>query len=110
MEISYSESTGTPSNVSTELKQRISQYIRGYSEFRIGKTNDPEARARAYVAQGDDFDQMIVLYQTSSVKNGQVLESDLIDLYWESAGFQNERGGGAGAKGVGVQHVYLLVR
>ena len=110
MEISYSESTGNPSSVSTELKQRISQYIRGHGEFRIGKTNSPETRANLYVSQDDDFDWMIVLYKTSSFKNAQVLESDLIDYYWDNTGFLNEKGGGGGPVGSGDYYVYLLIR
>ena len=110
MEISYSESTGTPNNVSTELKQRISQYIRGYSEFRIGKTNNPEARANLYVNQDDDFDYMIVLYQTSSFRNAQLLESVLIEYYWDNTGLLNERGGAGGPVGTGDYYVYLVIR
>lgn len=53
---------------------------------------------------------MIVLYQTSSPRNAQVLESALIDHYWDSTGFLNEKGGGAGPVGTGDYYVYLVVR
>lgn len=109
MDITYSFQRGAPANVTTNLKQRISQYIRDCNEFRIGRTNSPEARMRQYVADGDAFIEMIVLYRTSTIRNAQIVESALIEYYWETPGFLGERTGG-GPIGAGNYYVYLVVR
>jgi len=97
--------TGWPSG--TNVHQRISAYVREgrARSFKVGITNNPYARAANY---GDQYDEMIVVYQTTSDKNLRELETLLTDYYAGHSDNQND--GGAGPRGQGPYFLYVVVR
>ena len=69
MEITYAISSGWPSGITSTMRRRVSGYTRR-SSFKIGITSDPDQRALGY---SDDYSEMIVLYETSSISNARKL-------------------------------------
>ncbi|HZM11625.1 MAG TPA: GIY-YIG nuclease family protein [Candidatus Limnocylindrales bacterium] len=70
--------TGRPSLVASTLRRRVSAYTRKdlVRGFKIGITNNPPARfSNGY----SDYDEMIVLYKSSSLDSVSEVERDLID-------------------------------
>ncbi len=97
--------TGWPSGVS--LYQRISAYIREgrARSFKVGITNNPNARAANYRGE---YDEMILVYQTTSYKNLCEVERILTTYY---AGWSDNRNdGGGGPSGDGLYYVYVVLR
>ena len=97
MPIHFDVVTGSPSQVSSALLRKLSAYTRRdrVRRFKIGITNHPHRRySQAYSA---DFDEMIVLYQTSSINFVSALEADLVEHNWEFT--ENEVAGGGGGIG-----------
>jgi len=97
--------TGWPSGIS--LHQRISAYIRDgrARSFKVGITNNPYARAANY---GSEYDEMILVYETSSDKNLREVERILTAYYtgWSD----NRNDGGGGRRGDGPYYVYVVLR
>ena len=107
MEIRWEQERGWPSQLRT-IKYRVSALVRKSEGFKIGMTNRPPTRAGAY---GESYDEMIVLYETSSRKNAQELERKLIDYYCENyEPCENRRRGGGGPRGEGWYYVYVVRR
>ena len=109
--IRYEVDTGWPSGLYT-MNSRISALTRRWPNFKIGITNYPEKRWReAYEGQ---YDEMIVVYETSSHRNAATLETWLIDYYKEhnslAEKLDNDRRGGGGRKGDGWYYVYVVRR
>ena len=110
MKVIYRDRGGWPSNVAAPLKNSISNYANYARAFRIGITNWPEQRARAYRSEGWEFDEMIVLYSTRSRDNAVKLEMELINHNWEWDKLENYRGGGGGTHGEGWYYLYIALR
>ena len=109
--IQYDVDTGWPSGLDT-MNYRISALTRRWSEFKIGITNNPERRWREeYEGQ---YDEMTVVYETSSRRNAATLETWLIDYYKAHSSLaeklNNDRRGGGGPKGEGWYYVYVVRR
>ena len=101
MDIRYELQTGWPS--STNLHRRISQYVRDATNFKIGITDNPSSRAYNYT---DRWDEMLVLYQTSSIDNVREMEDMMIVYYPES---DNENRGGGGRIGSPPYYLYVVI-
>src|SRR5258708_2151840 len=95
---------GTPQEVAIPLIGKISALTRvdRVDGFKIGITNDPTRRFSAY---GDDYEDMIVIYQTNSIDSVSFVETLLIEHNWEFA--DNEIGGGGGAIGDPPYFLYV---
>ena len=106
----YKMRTGWPSALITTLKQAISHYSNNASGFRIGITNWPERRAGQYRQHGWDYDEMIVLYRTSTRRNAVRLEQELIQHNWHKDTLEVERDGGGGRPGEGWCYLYVAMR
>ena len=80
MRIRWENHTGWPSRQG--LAGRISAFSRWdrCTRFKIGITGDPERRARQYL---DDYDEMVVLYETPSQKHVRDTERHLTEYYWD---------------------------
>ncbi len=70
--------TGKPSMVASALRRCVSAYTRENlgRRFKIGFTNDPDARFSKY---GAAYHQMVVLYKSDSLDSVSEVERDLID-------------------------------
>lgn len=95
--------TGRPNQIISTLRRRISALIRADVDFKVGITNNPQARARAY---GYEYDEMIVLYRTSSDDFVRDLESALVYEYWYMN--DNLTGGGGGGRGMPPYYLYIV--
>jgi len=85
--------TGGYKQAQPTLRRRISALVRREIPFKIGITNKPDQRASDFRANGAQFDEMIVLYQTNAKKFITKLEKDLID-YYEGYAYNVAKGGG----------------
>ena len=104
MEINYNNiATRWPVQVLPTLRRRISAYKRSGSPFKIGITSCPQRRAMGY---GSRYDEMIVLYRTTSDRFGRRIEAILIEHYWEDC--DNSIGGGGGRKGYPPYYLYIV--
>ena len=106
MEIRWEQEHGWPSQLRT-IKYRVSALVRKSEGFKIEMTNRPPTRAGAY---GEDYDEMIVLYETSTRKNAEELERELICHYLNREDCENQVCGGAGPPGRGRYYVYVVRR
>jgi hypothetical protein len=105
MSIRYDLITGPPTKVLSELEQLVKSNLRGTSSAKVGLTDNPSGRfAQAYK---NEYDQMIVFYQTNSIENAREVERVMIDNNW--AVLDNEVGGGGGRVGQAPFYVYLVV-
>lgn len=107
MTVHYDFYTGTPRQIADALKELVDEYTQdGQFDFKIGITNDPEARYRA--AYQDKYDFMIVIYKSSSHENVKAVEKELIN---DNLGFSdNKVGGGGGPVGAsGPYYTYIVV-
>ena len=105
MLVRYEEETGWPSRL--QLHRRISAYVRvdRVRAFKVGITCNPEVRARAY---NGEYDEMVVVYRTSSDKHVRELEAFLVEYY--DGYSDNERGGGGGARGAPPYYLYVVLK
>ena len=105
MKIRWEQRTGWPSSL-IEIRHRIGAFTRNTANFKIGITCRPSIRAYEYARRKPHYDEMIVLYQTSSIKNARDLEKDLIKHYWEQC--DNRYNGGGGNIGTGPHYAYIV--
>lgn len=94
--------------VASTLRRRVSAYTREdvVSRFKIGITNNPQARfSKGYSAK---YDEMIVLYRSSSLDFVSQVECDLIKHNEELA--KNRVGGGGGNYGDPPYYLYIVLK
>jgi hypothetical protein len=107
MEVRSEEETGWPSQQA--LRQRIAAYARvdRVKSFKIGITNNPTARAALYRYQ-TRYDEMILVYRTSSDAMVRNTERELTEWFWDDC--ENEILGGGGPSGEPPYYLYVVVR
>ena len=106
MNIRQKETTGWPSSL-IALRHRIGAFTRGQADFKIGITCRPRERGYEYDRLEPYYDEMIVLYKTSSIKNARDLEKDLVKHYWKRC--DNLKDGGGGNIGTAPHYAYIVV-
>ena len=106
--IHFDLTTGRPSDVASTLRRRVSAYTREdlVSRFKIGITNDPHGRFSNGYAR--DYDEMIVLYKSSSLDSVSQVECDLIEHNEEIT--KNRVAGGGGNYGDPPYFLYIVLR
>ena len=89
------------------MRRRVSAYTRSHlvGGFKIGITNNPEARFARYAA---DYGEMIVLYMSSSLDSVSQVECDLIEHNEEIT--HNRIAGGGGNYGDPPYYLYIVLR
>jgi protein involved in ribonucleotide reduction len=104
----YNYQTGRPSEIVSNVLRSISAYTRvdRVSYFKIGITCNPENRFRQ--AYAGTYDKMLVIYQSSSVKNVRNLEYLLIEHNRELC--DNIIAGGGGNYGEPPYYMYVVIR
>ena len=105
--IHFDPVTGRPSIVASTMRRRVSAYTREdvVRSFKIGITNNPRARWSKYLA---NYDEMIVLYQSSSLESVSEVERDLIAHNKEIR--KNRIAGGGGNYGDPPYYLYIALR
>src|SRR5258708_129782 len=100
--------TGRPSTVATTLRRRLSAYTRKdvVGGFKIGITNNP--RVRFLKKDYSGYDEMIVLYRSSSLDSVSQVERDLIEH--NKAITKNRIAGGGGNYGDPPYYLYIVLR
>ena len=103
MEI-YNDSiiTGTPRAVLPRLRAGILRQSKNCAGFYIGITSDYWRRSSSYAS---NYDDMVVLYRTTSEKYVRQVEHELVDYFWNTC--DNLTGGGGG--GLGRQPFFLYI-
>ena len=104
MSVFYDYDTGRPKDVLPSIRRRISSFTRHGTvlNFKIGITNNPERRyQQAYVKT---YDEMLVLYKSSSINCVSELEYELVNHNWDFT--DNLVAGGGG--GIGQTPPYFL--
>lgn len=106
--VHFDLTTGRPADVGSTLRRRVSAFTREdrVSRFKIGITNNPYARfSNGY---SHDYDEMIVLYRSSSLDSVSQVECDLIAHNEEIT--RNRIAGGGGDYGEPPYYLYLVIR
>ncbi len=107
MEVRYLIRTGHYTQQLRSLKGRIRNLTRDRPEFYIGRTNNPENRARSHeTSEPERWEQMAVLYETRSLNYSRQMERELIDHSWDN--ITNPIGGGGGPDGAPPYYIYIL--
>ena len=103
----FDSMTGRPSMVASTMRRRVSAYTREdlVRGFKIGITNNPNSRWSKYRT---NFDEMIVLYQSSSLESVSEVERDLIAHNQEIT--KNRIAGGGGNYGDPPYYLYIVLR
>jgi hypothetical protein len=97
--------TGHPSAILSTMLRRVSGYTRD-CYFKIGITCDPEGRWQAHKSS---YDQMVLVYESSSIDCVRQLERELTEHNQEFA--DNVISGGGGNIGKrGPYYLYVLLR
>ena len=104
--IYYDFNTGWPSQIMSTLLRRVSQYRLYSPRLKIGITSNPEGRAYQYDYNFGIYDEMILIYSTSSDSNVRTLEAALIEYYWDVC--DNSIGGGGGSRGLPPYYLYIV--
>jgi hypothetical protein len=106
--IRFDLTTGRPSAVAATLRRRLSAYTRKdvVRGFKIGITNNPESRFSNGYAR--DYDEMIVLYQSSSLDFVSQVECDLIEHNRDLT--KNRIAGGGGNYGDPPYYLYVVLK
>lgn len=106
--VHFDLTTGRPADVASTLRRRVSAYTREdrVGRFKIGITNNPHGRfSNGYVR---DYDEMVVLYRSSSLDSVSQVECDLIEHNGEIT--KNRIAGGGGNYGEPPYYLYLVIR
>jgi len=111
LDVRYETDSGWPSALEN-LWRRVSAYTRGdrIIGWKVGLTNNPERRAYSYDRDTDYYyDEMVAIYETSSIKNARDLEFAITSEY--DGYCDNERLGGAGPdSATPPYYVYLVLK
>jgi hypothetical protein len=99
--------TGHLAEVESSLKRTVAAYLRNGYKVKIGITNNPERRSYEH-GQTRKWKQMIIKYQTSSVRYINEIERIIIEHHWDY--IENEVAGGGGPNGKeGPYYLYILL-
>lgn len=73
--LEYYYETGWPDNIIETLNRSMGQYQRYYKYVKVGITSDPERRFGEHKRNRTyDWERMIVVYATKSVKHANIVE------------------------------------
>lgn len=104
--VTWNERSGHPDDVISTLKRSVAGLAKNVGSFKIGRTCDPDARARA--RDYAKFDELIVIYETMSAEHVNDVERELIEYFETHDDISNFRGGGGGPLGQPPYYVYVV--
>lgn len=101
--------TGRPKDVLPSVRRRISAFTRicNVSQFKIGITNNPERRWKQ--AHKDIYDEILVLYESSSIRSVSSLEYELVNHNWDFCD-NLIAGGGGGIAITSPYYLYIVIK
>ncbi len=107
--------TGHPTG---DLLGRIKRSIRmrlrndGYDEIYVGRTGRLDERKKEHIEKLGDFSRFYIVYKTSSKRNAQKVEAELIDYFENLDEFDllNKAKGSPGPSGEPPYYVYVAAR
>jgi hypothetical protein len=102
--VRYKIRRGPPNLVGAKLRADVKIYTADHSIFKIGRTSNPEARAK-HNDYADTYKEMVVVYETKSAQHADAVERHLVSSFQSSRNF---RGGGGGPHGRPPYYVYLV--
>jgi hypothetical protein len=106
VQVSWNERAGHPDDVISTLKRSVGQLTKKVGSFKIGRTCDPDARASA--RDYAKYDELIVIYKTTSAEHVNDVERELIEYFETHDDIGNFRGGGGGPLGRPPYYVYVV--
>ena len=109
IEVCYKYNTGHLSRLETQLRRRVTGFAKWWARIKIGITNYPENRARQHYLNDPSWNKMIVLWETSSIKQVREAERRLTNWAWYCKGIKNEVSGGSGREGEKPYYLYILL-
>jgi hypothetical protein len=90
--------------VLSTLRRRVAAHARDANRYKIGRTSYPESRFReAYAAE---YDEMVVVYETTTIDHADEVERTLTEFFYDSANFVR---GGGGREGPPPHYIYVVV-
>ena len=102
--------SGWPKDRLPQLRRTLTRLIKYTSvEFYVGITGDRSGRF--YTHQRNDWPEMFLVYQTSSLDNAIRVEQELIEWGWEHGADNSQnknKGGGGDLEGFNQYWVYVL--
>ncbi len=104
MRVLYRIKRDSIKNVRSKIGSSIVYYSKEH-KVKVGITSKPKRRAAKYTIESD-YDDMIVLFKTSSEQTIRELEKFLVEKNWELV--DNEIGGGGGPLGNGPYYLYIV--
>lgn len=109
MSIHYSANTGLPKKVLPTVRRRVNAFTRSNTvfNFKIGITNNPERRWRE--DHKNVYDEMLVVYQSSSINCVSEFERELVNHNWQCCDNQIA-GGGGGIGRMGPFYLYVVLQ
>lgn len=109
MSVHYNFNTGSPNVILSTVRRRVSAFTRAnrVCNFKIGITNNPERRWRE--AHKPVYDEMLVVYQSSSINCVSELEYELVNHNWQFCD-NKIAGGGGGVGSSGPFYLYVVLQ
>lgn len=109
IEVCYKYNTGHLSHLETQLRRRVTGFAKWWVRIKIGITNYPEKRAQEHYSDDPRWNKMIVLWETSSIKQAREAERSLTDWTWYYKGNRAKVAGGGGKEGEKPYYLYILL-
>ena len=109
MEFRYRYRTGHYDEILPTLYRAIEQYRSEGQRVSVGVAVDPEQRAQEYDA--GDWQEMVVIYRTTSVPYAAAVMGDLVAQGWERDGLSMDTNpeGGEAAPTAKYYYIYMLL-
>ncbi len=101
--VRYEVDTGSTAGMKTRVSALTRKNL--VRAFKIGITCNPESRCLHYTAE---YDEMVVIYRTSSDARVRALEAALVDHNWDHS--DNLAPGGGGGRGRPPYFLYVVRR
>jgi hypothetical protein len=109
MSVHYNCTTGRPAEVISTIRRRVSAFTRSgkVTRFKIGISNNPDRRWNESYKYA--YDEMLVVYSSSSINNVSAVEIELVNHNWECCDNMIAGGGGSIARS-GPYYLYVVVK